>query len=206
MADTLVVRSRRAKRAKNAQTAQHVVAALILIGAAWPHLHHRGTSQFYFALAEVAGAAALIGSVILARIRHHKAKHGRIGWVEVAGGLMLYVEALGKTREIHHASFYVVQFIPAVVLLTFGFFEAAIVASRYLKATDDRLLLRLRLFWWRSAAWETLRGYRILPKHLVLELKSGETKRIRIADIENREEAEAWLGEQLEKRGVVRAE
>jgi hypothetical protein len=202
--DTLLIRSLRAKRVKNVQTVQHLGAALILITAALPHLDHTGTTSFYFALAEVVAAVTLFGSVVVEKLNHHRKRHSRIGWVEVAGGLMLYVEALGKTREAHHVVFYFLQFVPALILLLFGLFEPALSASHYLKATDRNLMIRLRPFWWRAPAWGTLTGYRITPKHLELDTTSGKIRRIRIKDIENREEADAWLNAQMEKRGVAK--
>jgi hypothetical protein len=189
-AEILYVRSRRAERMKRVQTAQHLLAAVLLIMAGWGHLGH-GRVLPYF---EVAAGAILIAAAIREKVRH---THSAVGWLEVAGAAMLTVEAFAKMEQRHHVSFHVLTFFQPLVLLAFGVFDVQIAERRYLNADDHGLEVRTRLFWWKRVPWEGLRTYRIAEKALFLD-----DRKVSLRDVMNRPEADAWLRAELGRRGL----
>ena len=199
----LVIRSRRYERGKVGQTLQHCAAGLLLVQGALPHLHEVGTTRFYMALGGIAAATFLIGSFIWERVQHgrHKVRRSSIAWVEMGSAFLLYVEALERTRERHHALFYFVSFIPPVIMFCFAIFDGRIATYRSFSSNEEQLAIRLTPYRRHRFAWSELTGFRLLPKHLEL-VTPDRSKRLRIRDIHNREEAERWLREQCSSHGV----
>jgi hypothetical protein len=177
--EILYLQSRRAARKRRVQTVQHVFAATILFMGGIDHLHHTPA----LAIAEMVAAALLIGSVIRERVKrgHHQ---GGVAWVELAGAAMMFVEAVEKTRVRHHWFFYPLLFVQPMVLLAFALFDAQISARRYIKADEDGLELRTRLFFRKRISWT--------------ELASGVRPNLR--DVLNRQEAESWIAEKMSAR------
>jgi len=188
--EVFYVRSRRAERMKRVQTVQHLLAAILLINTGWSHLGH-GRVLPYF---EVGAGAILIATAIRERVRH---THSRVGWLEVAGALMLAVEAMAKMQQRHHLSFYVLSAIQPLILLAFGVFDVQIAQRRYLKADNHGLEVRTRLFWWKRVPWEGLRTFRLAEKALFLD-----GRKLSLRDVMNRQEADAWLRTELGRRGL----
>ena len=100
--------------------------------------------------------------------------------LEIAGGVMTFVEAIGKAQHKHHLLFYPLLFIPPIVLILFGIFDMKLAKMLYLKADDDALEVRTRLIRKRRVPWEGLRTYRITPKHVELTNEEGRTTRVKI--------------------------
>ncbi|HEX8172462.1 MAG TPA: hypothetical protein VF824_18145 [Thermoanaerobaculia bacterium] len=197
-AATFAIVSRRAERARRIQTAQHSVAAIILISTGWQHLS-RGHGLELVPLLEVLAGATLLIAVLVDRVRH---VHTRVGWVELAGAAMLFAEAVARLFEPHHLSFYVASFIPPCMLLAFAIFDERIRSRRRLEVNDDGVLMQTRLFWPKRVPWSGMRSYRITPERVELAREDGTRDAISLRDVANRDEAVAWLTAQFEKRGL----
>jgi len=194
------VESRRVERAKRAQMAQHVIAAMALISSAWPHLQH---GIALLPVLELLAGALLIGAAIRDRLRHRRgAGHEAVGWVEIAGAAMTFVEALAKTRQRHHLSFLILSFVQPVVLLLFGIFDVYFASKRAITVDDHGVEMRTRLFFWRRIAWEALHGFRISGAKIEFDLGEGRSRTFNLRDLKNRDAAMEWLGDQLRRRGV----
>jgi hypothetical protein len=194
------VESRRAERAKRAQMAQHVIAALVLISSAWPHLQH-GIAPL--PVLELLAGAMLIGAAIRDRLRHWRgAHHEAVGWVEIAGAVMTFVEALVRTRGRHHLSFVILSFVQPVLLLLFGIFDVTLAEKRAITVDDHGVEMRTRLFFGRRVPWEALRGFRIAGDKIEFDLAGG-SRTFNLRDLKNRDAAKEWLGDQLRRRGVA---
>jgi hypothetical protein len=196
--ETFPVRSKRVDRAKRVQTFQHVIAAVILITTAIGHLGH----DLLLPLLEMATGVALIVAAIVERVRK---THARVGWLELAGAAMTYVEAFAKLREPHHLSFHILTFIAPTILLLFGLFDTQIRAGLRFEANDDEFFARMRLIRSHRVPWETISGYRVTPTHFEIVRQGQRMKRFKLKDLHDRADAEAWLIEQFTKRGVPAA-
>ena len=188
--ETLYIRSRSAERVKRVQAFQHMFAALLLIVNGWDHLGHGGVLAYF----EVAAGALLIATAIRERVRK---THSRVGWLEIAGAVMMFVEAFAQLHVRHHKIYYVLIFVQPLVLLFFGIFEIQINRRRYLKIDDEGLEMRTRPFWKSRVPLTGVRMFRFEKNLLVL----GERK-LKLKDIINREEADGWLRKQLTARGI----
>jgi hypothetical protein len=195
------VESRRVERAKKAQMAQHVIAAVALISTAWSHLQH---GMALLPVLELLAGAVLIGAAMRDRVRHWRGTqhHEAVGWVEIAGAAMTFVEALAKTRERHHLSFLVLQFVQPVILLMFGVFDVYFASKRAITVDDHGIEMRLRLFFWRRLPWESVHGFQIIGQKVRFELPEGRSRTFNLRDLKNRDAAIEWLGDQLRRRGV----
>ena len=201
-AETYPIRSKRLERARRVQTAQHIFAAFLLITTAYGHLTDPKSHHVVLPLLEMAAGVALIATAIVEKVRK---THARVGWLELAGAAMTFIEAVAKLKEPHHLSFHILTFIPPVILLFFGLFDEQLRAGLRLEANDDHFLVKLRSIWWRRVRWEGLHAYRITPAHIELTNDAGETTRIRVTGIYDRDAAMAWAEEQFTKRGLVPA-
>jgi len=181
--EILRVQSRRATRARRAQTAQHLVAALVLVGGAFGHLEHNRV----LAICAMAAAAVLVGAVIVEKKRRHH-HHAGIAWVELAGAAVMLVEAIDRTRGRHHTSFVILSFLGPALLFAFAAFDVQVAARRYIKVDDEGVETRMGLFFRRRVTWDEIRGRGIAA--------------IRLRDVLDRDEASAWLTAQLEKRAI----
>lgn len=190
----LHVESRPAARAKNVQMVQHVFAALILIGNGWTHLRHASHLEVLPLLEVIAGATLVVFAAREKLRRGHG--HERVAWLELAGAAMMFVEAVGKTQERHHLSFKILQFLPAVVLLLLGLFEAR-VGTHYLKATDDGLTAKFRRFRWKRFAWSDMSSYRVDGTRFTFTQSNGGTRKLDLRAVRDRDAAVAWTLEQL---------
>lgn len=196
-AEIYPVRSKRVERMKRVQTAQHLIAAILLITTAYGHLGH-GILPYL----EMAAGAALIVTAVVERVRK---THARVGWLELAGAAMTYVEAFAKLHERHHLSFHILTFISPTVLLLFGLFDARIRAGMRFEANDDAFFARMRLIRSHRVPWESIRSYRVTPTHFEIVRGNDRVKRFRLSGLYDHKEAEAWLVGQFTKRGVPAA-
>jgi hypothetical protein len=200
--EILPIRPKRLDRARRVQAAQHGIAALLLILNGYAHLtdpHHHDVA---LPILEIAAGTALILTAIVEKVRK---THARVGWLELAGAAMMYVEAFAKLRERHHFSFYVLSFIPPTIILLFGLFDARIRAGTRLEANDDAFLARFRLIRGHRVPWDTLRAYRLTPTHLELLRNDDRVKRLKLSGLHDREAVDAWLVDQFTRRGVPAA-
>jgi hypothetical protein len=198
--EILPVQSLRAERAKRAQAGQHVIAALTLLFNAWPHLRHQ---PGLLPILETAAAALLIGAAVRDHVRRRRgAHHEAVGWVEIAGAAMTFVEAMARTRERHHLSFLVLSFVQPALLLLFGILDVRIASMRMVRVDDDGVELRLGLLFARRVRWEELRGFRIAGNKFEFDLTDGRARTFNLRLVKNREEVMAWIAERLRGRGV----
>jgi hypothetical protein len=197
---TFLIRSKRYQRRQKFGWIQHVITALLLISTAWPHLRHE---IHYLALAELVAGVALIVTALVEKTRK---THARVAWLEIAGAVMMYVEAIANLYEPHHLSFRTVSFLPPTVVLVFGIFEHRLRERIRFVADDRTFSYHARLLRSTRIAWEGLRTYRMTPTHIELASFDGRVKRVKLKDVDNRAEAVAWAEEQFRERGLLPAE
>ncbi len=183
---------------KRRQPLQHVLAAGLLIYGGIDQLQ-RGSHSFV-PVAEIVAAAILIALVLYERVGHHHLSTRGIAWVELAGGLMMLVEAFAKLEERHHRSFYVLSFVPPLILLSFAVFDTQVDAMRRLTSDDDRFVMRLRIFWRKSVAWRKVASWTLSATSIEVTLRSGRSTQFRFAGIENRQESMEWAAAQFARR------
>lgn len=181
------------------KTAQHVLAALMLVTYALDHLSRPHTGVPLLPIVEIAAAILLVAAVV--RERLHKA-HGGIAWVEFAGALMALVESIDRTEGRYHLSFIILSYFAPVVLFVFALFDARISAAHYLKADDERFELRLRLLFRRCIRWVEIRAFRIAGSAIECELARGGSRRFSLRRVTERDAALAWSAEQFRRRGT----
>lgn len=187
-------------RAKRAQTAQHVIAALALISSAWPHLEH---GIALLPVLELLAGALLIGAAIRDRLRVRRgAHHEVVGWVEIAGAVMTFIEAMARTREPHHLSFLILSFVQPVMLLMFGLLDVHFASKRAITVDDHGVELRMRLIFWRRVPWSAMRSFRIAGHKIEFDLQDGRRRTFNLRNLKNRDAAREWLLDQLRRRGV----
>jgi len=196
--EVLAVQSRRAARQRRLQIVQHAFAAIILVSAGAGHLSsHSGTA---LGIAEIGAGAVLIAAIV--RERLHKREHGGVAWVELAGAGMSVVEVLEKARGRNHVSFLILLFLQPVVLLVFAVFDARIAAARTLRANDEALEVRMRLFLHHRVRWDDVHAFRRVGNGIEMELKNGGKRKLSLRDAVDRESALAWSAEQFRRRGI----
>jgi hypothetical protein len=187
-------------RMRRVQTMQHVLAAVILIATAYGHLTDPKHHEVVLPVLEMLAGAALIITAIVEKVRK---THAKVGWLELAGAAMTYVEAIAKLHERHHLSFHILTFVSPTVLLLFGLFDARIKAGLRFEASDDAFFARMRLIRGHRVPWDTIRSYRITPTHLEIARASGNVKRLKLTDLYDRDAASAWIAGQFTKRGIA---
>jgi len=202
-------RSRRFARAKRVQTVQHLVGAFTLITAAIAHgSDPGGHHSLVLPALELLSGGLLVGSVVAEKMKHRKGQesHGAIGWVEIAGAVMTYVEAFSRLQQRHHFSFYVLSFVAPTVLLLFGIFDLRLRTFRRFIANDDGIVRRAHLVHLavpKRYRWESMKSFHVLPTSIEIAEKDGGSATIALKDVVERDEAVAWLREQLKMRGIV---
>jgi len=195
------IESVRLERAKRAQTAQHVLGAFLLISGAWTHLQDPHRHHTVLAVLEIAAGALLVLSVIIEKIRHRRGAHSAIGWVEIAGAVMLTVEAINRLFERHTVALRIVSFIPPIIMLLFGIFDTRLRKLPHLRATDDFFLMRIRFITRKKVHWKDVSSVRTDGQTLFIERKDGSTAQFKMKDLKNREGAVAWAMDQFARRG-----
>jgi hypothetical protein len=191
--ETFPLVSKRAARQKRAQTVQHMIGAIILITTGLDHFSHGG--HRLLPVLEIVAGAALISTVIRERIRHHSS--GGIAWVEFAGAVMLFVEAIVKLGQPHHLSFYVLSFIPPVMFLGFALFDSQLSAMRRLSADEDSLRMQIRPWKRTRVLWSDVASWMRTSDSIDVSRHDGTKTRFRFKDVLNREEAMEWAIAQL---------
>lgn len=202
MTEVFPIRSRSFARGMRAQKLQHLAAAGILIMAAVHHLNDPKSHHVVLPLLELATGVILIVVAVIERFRH---THASVGWFELAGAAMTFIEAVAKLQEPHKPLFHVLTFIPPVILLFFGLFDQRIRQGLRMEANDEAFLLQTRIFRRKRVPWDGLRTYALAPMYIDLTHEDGRTFRLQTKDLDNREEATAWAEEQFVRRGLTRA-
>jgi hypothetical protein len=199
--ETFLLQSRRFARSRRVQTVQHLVGAVMLISTALTHLTDPKSHHVVLPVLELVAGLGLIGAAIVEKVRK---THPRVGWVELAGSAMMFVEAFAKLQQPHKLAFYILSFIPPVILLIFGLFDDRIREALYMRADDERFEMKQRIVLpSKKVAWDGLRAYRVTEKALELHHTDGNIRRLSLKDVKNREEAVAWAVTQFERRGLI---
>jgi uncharacterized membrane protein len=199
-ADILRVETRRDVRRRRGKRVQHVFAALLLITTSIDHWSSHGISLL--AVCELLAGVLLVAAVIRERLRPG-VEDGEIAWVEFAGAIMTFMEAIERTRGKHHLSFVILSFTAPAVLLLFAIFDAEIAARHYIKVDDSLFEMRLRVFFPRRVALADVRGFRTDDETLEFTLTSGERRRFNYKKLSDGDAALAWTAEKLRARGVA---
>lgn len=197
--ETFPIQSRKLARARRVQTAQHVFGAFMLIIAAFAHLTDEHSHHVVLPVLELLAGATLIGAAVRDRFRK---THSHVGWVELAGSAMTFVEAIAKLQERHHLLFHVLTFIPPVMLLFFGLFESRLRKRPYLGVDDAGFEMRQRMLFKKRIEFADVERYRITPEQVELIRKNGKVFTLRRKDLINDAEAVDWLAAQFESRGL----
>jgi hypothetical protein len=150
----------------------------------------------------------LVGSVVAEKLHHRKGttSHSAIGWVEIAGAVMAFVEAISRMQQRHHFMFYVLSFIAPLMLLLFGIFDLRLRTFRNFIANDEGIVRRSHLIHLavpKRYRWDSMKSFRVLPTSIEVTERDGRTMSITLRDVVEREEAVAWFRDELTRRGVV---
>lgn len=195
--------SLRLARKKRLQGAEHVVGALVLISDGWTHFPH----HVVLPISEMAAGLVLVLSVLIERVKQHRgAHHSRVGWVEIAGAAMLYVEAINRLFEPHTVALRVLSFVTATMVLMFGLFDVRLQQLPHLRATDDAFSMRLRLIRRRRILWADVKSARRDDANLYIERTDGRVVRWKLRDAKNRDAALEWAMEQFSRRDAISGE
>jgi hypothetical protein len=203
MIETFPIRSRRFERAARLQTVQHMMAALLLIHAAWEHLTASLIHHLLLAIGELVGGVLLLGSVVFEKLRHHQGKHSKVGWVELAGGVMTTIEAIGRFFEPHTLALRLLGFVPAILLFVFGLFDVRL-RTPQMRVDDEAFSIRWRMMKRNRVPWWGLTAYRITPEAIEMIGEGGKVRRLRIDSLINRQEALTWAEEKFQARGLAK--
>ncbi|MEA2569551.1 MAG: hypothetical protein QOI24_1552 [Acidobacteriota bacterium] len=202
-------KSRRFARAKRVQTVQHLTGALMLISAAIAHLSDAGEHHsIVLPTLELLAGGLLVGSVVAEKLHHRKGttSHSAIGWVEIAGAVMAFVEAISRLQQRHHFAFYVLSFIAPLMLLLFGIFDLRLRTFRNFVANDEGIVRRSHLIHLavpKRYRWDSMKSFRVLPASIEVTERDGGTTTITLRDVVERDEAVAWFRDELTRRGIV---
>lgn len=201
--EILPVQSRRVERVKRVQTLQHVMAAVVLGNAAMGHLQSPHNQAIVLPVLEIAASAALIIAAVREKVRRSRGiEHEPVAWIEIAGSMMAFVEAIHRLYEPHHLSFLILSFVQPLILLLFGIFDARIRSRRYLKIDDLGFEIRLRP-WRRRVRWEDVRSFCMRDKAVEFTLSNGRLRTFKLHDVKERDQAMAWLEDQLRRREIA---
>lgn len=195
------IESTRLERAKRAQTVQHVLGAFLLMSDAWTHLQDPHRHHAALSVLEIAAGSLLVLSVIIEKVRHQRGAHSAVGWVEIAGAVMLTVEAINRLFEPHTLALRILSFVPPIIMLLFGIFDMRLRKLPHLRATDDFFSMRIRFIRRKKVRWEDVSSVRTDGQTVFVDRKSGGKTQFKMKDLKNREAAVAWTMDQFARRG-----
>lgn len=208
-AERFPIHSAKVERRKKAQHRQHVMIALILIVDGFSsltdaHSHHGVAVPILI----IAAGLLLLGTFGYEQWHHRKhGGHDRklAAWVEIAGALLAFAEAVHRVHTgRHHTLFYVLNLVAPLLVAGLAWAEIAGKMEPYMEADDDGFTLRIRMLRPRKhAAWRTTKAYRVTEKHLELIQDDGSVVKFRIDHVTNRAEALAWATARFEQRGLA---
>ncbi len=191
----------RVARMKRVQSVQHAVVAATMAVAGYSHLHEAGGVP-PIAVLELAAATALFAAIALDFRRESRGSHARFGWIEIASGVILFVEGASKgTHKLIRP-----QYVSGLVLLTLGVFEARLShrrkRRRSLEAKGDALKARLG-FRGFEILWSEIAKASHDGQRLEIRRTDGRTHTIKLRTLRNADEVIAWLGERMKERGLL---
>jgi hypothetical protein len=201
VAEAVIALDRKAgRRARRFQTAQHLLVALIMLQAGALEFR-RASAHLAIAAAEILAATVMFAAVLLAGRRKRLGLHGRVGWVELAAGLLLFVEGFVNHRQpwgVHP------QYLSGAVLFALGLFDTRFErwrsSHRYLRSDDEGLTGSLGPFRRVRIPWSDVAGVEESPEAVSIRTSGGRTTRFRFSRFVNGEEIAAWLTRELAHR------
>jgi len=207
-AERFVIQSRSRERRKKGQHRQHMLVAGLLIfdGVSTlsdPHSHHGVAVPILI----VAAGVLLLATIGYETWHHHK--HGRhdhhvASWVEMAGALLAFAEAVHRMQGRHHFLFYVLNLLAPLMIAALAAAEIRGKADPYMEIDDEGFALRMRLI--RPAkriAWKDVKAFRVSDELLEFVKNDGSVVTMKIADVTNRADALRWATERFEQRGLA---
>ena len=201
--EILAVQSRRAQRRKRGQEVQHFLAAGTLIWTAIAHLRAPHGPHGLLPGFELLAGIVLIVALLRERFSHREGHHQSIGFAEIAGAAMMFVEAVAKTREPHHLSFLVLSFLVPVLILGIGMVKVRANGLRYLKIDEEQLEARLGTFSRRRYQLCDLEAFCQRGEGVDLTIRGQNQRRIVLNGLIHPSEAVQWIATQLRARGVT---
>lgn len=207
-AERFVIHSRRRERRKRGQHAQHAMIAAVLIvegvsSISDPHGHHG------IAVPILIIAAGVLLLATLGYEKWHVRKHGHhdhhvASWVEIAGALLVFAEAVQRVQGRHHALFYVLNFLAPLLIAWLAAAEIRGKAEPYMEVDEEGFALRMRLLRpARRIRWRTTKAFRVNGDFLELVQQDGSVVKVGLADVTNRADALAWATERFEQHGLA---
>ena len=200
------LQSRRRQRAAFAQKLQHAVAGVFLLFQGLNTLRHGPEGlELTIAVVEVVTSGLLIVAMIRAirqlRKRNPGAPghvHHGIDWVDVLIAAVLGAEALEHWHTTHHLPRPTILL--AVSLLVIGLLHARIAAAggrrRALRVGATGLSIPRRRFFARdTVGWEQIGRITIAAREAVIQTRTGPSRTIDLADLDNAAEVIAALEE-----------
>jgi hypothetical protein len=199
--ERFLLHSLRRERLKKWKHIQHLAVAVALIvdgvsSLSGPHADHGVVIPVLI----IAAGALLIGTVAYEKLRH---AHHAASWVEIAGAVLAFAEALHRTQGKHHALFLALNFIVPLLVARSAWAEIRGHAEPFVQVDDTGVEMRLRRFFPRRVAWKNAKAIRIDGATLTFTLENGKAVVMNLAQVKNRAEALAWLTERLEQRGLA---
>ena len=208
-AERFVIHSRSRERRKKGQHRQHMMVAALLIfdGVSTltdPHSHHGLAVPILI----VAAGVLLLATIGYEKWHHHKHgghDHQVASWVEMAGALLAFAEAVHRMQgRPHHLLFYVLNLLAPLLIAALAAAEIRGKADPYMEIDDEGFALRMRLL--RPAkriAWKDAKAFRVREKFLEFVRNDGSVVQMKIADVTNRADALRWATERFEQRGLA---
>lgn len=207
-AERFAIQSRRRERRKRSQHLQHAFVAALLIfdgvsSLTDPHGHHGVAVPLLIALAGIFLIAAL-GYEKWHHHRHGHHDHHVAAWVEIAGALLVFAEAVHRMQGRHHMLFHVLNLLAPLMIAALAAAEIRGKADPYMEVDDEGFSLRMRLL--RPAqriAWRNTKAFRVGAEFLEFVLQDGKVVKMKIADVTNRADALQWATARFEQRGLA---
>ncbi|HWS72393.1 MAG TPA: hypothetical protein VN605_09775, partial [Thermoanaerobaculia bacterium] len=144
-AERFVIHSRSRERRKKVQHRQHVLVAGLLIfdgvsSLTDPHAHHGVAVPIL-----IVAAGVLLLATIGYEQWHHR-KHGRhdhhaASWVEMAGALLAFAEAVHRMQGRHHLLFYLLNLLAPLMIATLAAVEIRGKGDPYMEVDDEGFAL-----------------------------------------------------------------
>lgn len=200
--DILYLDDMRPARMKLVQTAQHAVVAATMAFAGFSHLRDAGGSIRLLSVFELAAAAALFVAIAVERRHASRGAHARFGWIEIASGILLFVEGYSKP----HHKLVRPEYLSALVFIVLGVFDSKLAGfrkrRRSLEAREDSLRGRMGPFRRFEIPWSEVVGASTDGRRLEIRRSGADPVVVRLRPLRNADEAVAWLAERLRERAI----
>jgi hypothetical protein len=187
------------KRMKFARSFGHVTPGIILVLSGLEGLASAGREHLWLALLSIAAGAAVVIAFIR-EMRHTRsdAPHG-INWLDVFAGIVLFVEAAHRYspekgfQPAHGYAF------AGLLTIALGIFHARLAALARITCTKEGVFARTAPFRSVKVAWEDIASPQITDSVITLNTKSGDSPKIDLRTVENKNEVIEFFNKQWER-------